>query len=55
MDRPNLDAEFVPRRFREIKVDIEETVVTSSIHNDPELANVNTEVNAEIKNPGELN
>ena len=54
VDQPNLNVECAPLLFREIKIDIEETVVASSIHNDPDLANVKTEEMEEIENPGEL-
>ena len=43
-----------PLLFTEIKIDIEESVVTSSVYNDPNSANVKTEVIGEIANPGEF-
>ena len=54
MDQFNLDTECDPLLFREFKIDIEETSVTSSIDNDPGFANVKTEDVGEIENPGEF-
>ena len=35
-------------------MDIEETIVTPSVHNDPDFAKVKAETLAEIENPGEF-
>ena len=53
MDEINLDTECDPLLFTEIKIDIEETVVTS-VHNDPGSTNVKTEDIGEIESTGEF-
>ena len=54
MDQSNLDTECAPLLCNEIKIDIEETVVTPSIHDDTHFGKVKTENIGKIQNPGEF-